>query len=49
MSRGVSPTGGMLKRMFDPKNIKKKEKTALGVAKPGGEGIGTYKGFKGKK
>jgi hypothetical protein len=37
--RGASPSGGMLKRMFDPTNAKKKEKAALGYAKSGGPNI----------
>jgi len=50
MPRGSSPSGGMLKRMFDPANVKKKEKTALGMSKAGGPGImSTKAGFSGKK
>jgi len=39
--KGISPSGGMLKKMFDPSTLKKKMKTSMGVAKPGGPGIKT--------
>lgn len=35
----VGPSGGMLKKMFNPLNIKKKMKTSVGVAKAGGPQI----------
>jgi hypothetical protein len=46
MSRAASPSGGMLKKMFNPANVKKKEKTALGMAKSGGPNIQNYPGSK---
>lgn len=49
MSRSAGPSGGMLKRMFDPANIKKKEKTALGMSKSGGPDIQKHKGLGRKK
>lgn len=36
---GAGPSQGMFKKMFDPSNMKKKMKSALGVAKSGGPGI----------
>lgn len=35
----IGPSGGMLKKMFNPANVKKKTKAALGYAKPGGPKI----------
>ena len=35
----VGPSNGMMKRMFDPTNMKKKQKSASGVAKSGGPAI----------
>lgn len=35
----IGPSGGMLKRMFDPSIMKKKMKAAVGFAKPGGPKI----------
>ncbi len=35
----IGPSGGMLKRMFDPSVMKKKIKSSLGVAKSGGPKI----------
>lgn len=32
----AGPSGGMLKKMFDPATMKKKMKNAVGVARPGG-------------
>jgi len=47
--RGAGPSGGMLKKMFDPKNVKKKEKSALGMAPAGGHKISDRAGMFGKK
>jgi hypothetical protein len=33
---GAGPSGGALKKMFNPANMKKKMKNAVGVARPGG-------------
>lgn len=35
----IGPSGGMLKRMFDPATMKKKTKAALGSAPSGGPKI----------
>jgi hypothetical protein len=35
----IGPSGGMLKKLFDPANMKKKMKSAMGVAKSGGPAI----------
>lgn len=48
MSAG--PSKGMLKKVFNPDNFKKKEKTALGLARAGGPNIHKQPGkFGGKR
>ena len=36
---GAGPSHGAMKRLFDPANFKKKQKTAMGVAPAGGPKI----------
>lgn len=35
----IGPSKGMLKKVFDPANMKKKTKSAMGVARSGGPNI----------
>lgn len=35
----IGPSGGMMKKLFDPANMKKKTKSALAFAKSGGPNI----------
>jgi len=46
----IGPSGGMLKKVFDPSTMKRKTKAALGYAKSGGPDIKSAKPFtKGSK
>ena len=44
----IGPSGGMLKKVFDPSTMKKKTKTALGYSKSGGPNIKSAKPFPAK-
>lgn len=39
MAKGIAPSGGMLKKLFDPATMKKKMKTSMNVAPAGGPKI----------
>lgn len=40
----VGPSGGALQRLFNPANMKKRMKSAMGVAPPGGHGLQATEG-----